>query len=67
MRTAAGSAQARPAVFFPVSGLSLSALAPLALHAAKRAGSLALPMSSEYKVKLEVFEGPLDLLLYLIK
>src|SRR3954451_11428756 len=24
-------------------------------------------MSSEYKVKLEVFEGPLDLLLYLIK
>jgi segregation and condensation protein A len=25
------------------------------------------PMSGEYKVKLEVFEGPLDLLLYLIK
>src|SRR5437764_12647086 len=24
-------------------------------------------MESEYKVKLEVFEGPLDLLLYLIK
>ena len=24
-------------------------------------------MSQEYKVKLEVFEGPLDLLLYLIK
>jgi segregation and condensation protein A len=31
------------------------------------AGSLADPMPSEYKVKLEVFEGPLDLLLYLIK
>jgi segregation and condensation protein A len=24
-------------------------------------------MESDYKVKLEVFEGPLDLLLYLIK
>ena len=26
-----------------------------------------LPMDTDYKVKLEVFEGPLDLLLYLIK
>jgi len=26
-----------------------------------------LPMEADYKVKLEVFEGPLDLLLYLIK
>jgi segregation and condensation protein A len=26
-----------------------------------------LPMETDYKVKLEVFEGPLDLLLYLIK
>jgi len=24
-------------------------------------------MTSDYKVKLEIFEGPLDLLLYLIK
>jgi segregation and condensation protein A len=24
-------------------------------------------MESDYKVKLEIFEGPLDLLLYLIK
>ena len=30
-------------------------------------GSLPAPMSHEYKVRLEVFEGPLDLLLYLIK
>ena len=29
--------------------------------------SLAPPMSQEYKVKLEIFEGPLDLLLYLVK
>lgn len=28
---------------------------------------MALPLQDEYKVKLEVFEGPLDLLLYLIK
>ena len=26
-----------------------------------------MPIQEEYKVKLEVFEGPLDLLLYLIK
>ncbi|MDO9541588.1 MAG: chromosome segregation protein ScpA, partial [Kiritimatiellia bacterium] len=26
-----------------------------------------MPVQEEYKVKLEVFEGPLDLLLYLIK
>jgi hypothetical protein len=25
------------------------------------------PMTTDYKVKLEIFEGPLDLLLYLIK
>src|SRR5947208_6098903 len=29
--------------------------------------SLPAPMSPDYKVKLDVFEGPLDLLLYLIK
>ena len=28
---------------------------------------MTLPVQDEYKVKLEVFEGPLDLLLYLIK
>lgn len=38
-----------------------------ALQPALLLRSLADPMSSEYKVKLEVFEGPLDLLLYLIK
>ena len=32
------------------------------MHALKR-----VPMEADYKVKLDVFEGPLDLLLYLIK
>src|SRR4029078_164855 len=33
-----------------------------------RVGSVACsPMTTDYKVKLEIFEGPLDLLLYLIK
>lgn len=30
-------------------------------------GSAFQPMSQDYKVKLEIFEGPLDLLLYLVK
>src|SRR5688500_6519075 len=34
---------------------------------AHRVATLGGPMAQEYKVKLEVFEGPLDLLLYLIK
>jgi segregation and condensation protein A len=35
----------------------------------RRGGSVvsSLPMPADYKVRLEVFEGPLDLLLYLIK
>jgi segregation and condensation protein A len=34
---------------------------------ARVGGVASLPMISDYKVKLEIFEGPLDLLLYLIK
>ena len=38
-----------------------------ASHGLRGARSFPARMSQEYKVKLEVFEGPLDLLLYLIK
>ena len=34
---------------------------------AKVSGVVCSPMTTDYKVKLEIFEGPLDLLLYLIK
>lgn len=39
----------------------------VALPPAARYGARAEKMETDYKVKLEVFEGPLDLLLYLIK
>ncbi|HSY74809.1 MAG TPA: hypothetical protein VK810_05010, partial [Dongiaceae bacterium] len=37
-------------------------------HCKRRAAAVGFPQfMSEYKVQFEVFEGPLDLLLYLIK
>src|SRR5438874_1970982 len=40
---------------------------PLSQHSAKVRNVVCSPMTTDYKVKLEIFEGPLDLLLYLIK
>src|SRR5437764_7620646 len=39
----------------------------LSQHSAKVRNVVCSPMTTDYKVKLEIFEGPLDLLLYLIK
>jgi segregation and condensation protein A len=54
-----GTAPATVAPHFSGWPLGKPLLAPVASHSQR--------MSQEYKVKLEIFEGPLDLLLYLVK